>query len=169
MTSLDLALVSCSDTLGCSRNEVVGAPRSARPTHEITHLAATVVVARDAIVLTALHAALLETGGRSRTGRGHCAPASRAAPSPHRGPRDRPSSRVSRSGNPRRRFDVRSKGGEGVLILLPCHTGLHAEGAPNLHLPRGSAQPVTTDVHVGLTPAGEGSSPRRRRLRSTRS
>jgi hypothetical protein len=114
----------------------VGVLHTTGHTHGRLHLAAMVVVTIDAIVLTALHATLLETGGRSRTGRGHCVRASRAAPSPHRGRRDRLSSRVSRSGNPRRRFDVRSKGGEDVLIALPCHVGLHAEEARNLIVDR---------------------------------
>ena len=98
---------------------------SLRETHPRKTLLTTIVVVPvGAVVLTALHAALLETGVRSRRDTDHCVQASRATPSRRHEPFGRPSSRVLRSGNPRRRFDVRSKGGESVRIVFPGHVGL---------------------------------------------
>jgi hypothetical protein len=95
-------------------------PRETAPTR--IYLRSAVIVTIGTVKLTALHTALLETGVQSRTGSGRCDRVSRSILSRHRAPIGHRASLEPRSGNPRRRFDVRSKAVEGVLILVVCHT-----------------------------------------------
>lgn len=81
-------------------------------------LVAAIIRATDTIKPPGLQTAFLETGVRIRRGRDPCVPAFPAAPCcpGRRGPRAR---RESRSGNPRRRLLVRSKGVKAVDVLVP--------------------------------------------------
>ena len=100
----------------------VGAPHDERLHPREPILRPTIIVAIGTVILTALHAAFLETGVRSRTGTSRCDRVSQSTLSRHRAPIDRRASPVLRSGNPRRRFDVRSKAVEGVLSFVLGHT-----------------------------------------------
>src|SRR5690242_1418094 len=85
-------------------------------------LVATVVIAVGAVIPAAAHAALLETGAVSRRDISHCDRASRAALSRRLGSFDRHVLLELRSGNPRRRFEVGSKGVVEGEVLVTSHT-----------------------------------------------
>ncbi len=81
-----------------------------------------VVVASDAVKPSALHAALLETASRFRTGRDHCGRVSRPVPC-RRGRCGNRVSRWLRTGNPLRRLFIRSKAALFFEILHLVHGG----------------------------------------------
>src|SRR5205085_11531649 len=74
-----------------------------------------VVIPERAIITTGLHATLFETGGPNGTGMDRSCPPSQKVPC-RREPAARHASRGLRSGNPRRRLLVGSKGVERLEI-----------------------------------------------------
>jgi len=95
--------------LGCRKTKTGGPPRLEAPTRQ--RLLTDVVIPERAIIPAGLHATVLETGGPSGTGTDRSGPPSQRAPC-RREPGARPASRGLRSGNPRRRLLVGSKGVE---------------------------------------------------------
>lgn len=95
-----------------------------RPRHGAApiRLLTPIVVAVGPVEVTGLHTTFLETGVPNRRDTDHSDQVSRSGPSRHRERSDRPASREPRSGNPRRRFEVRSKAGEIGETLLARHT-----------------------------------------------
>lgn len=83
-----------------------------------------VVMPIGTVKLTAPHATLLETDGQNCTGRDHCGRAFQVAQFRRRERRDRHVLRELRSGNPRRRFDMVSKGSVLVQDSIARHTNL---------------------------------------------
>lgn len=99
-----------------------------RPRDSYSCLSTSVVVALAAVEFAGLHAAVLETGGRSRTGRGRCGRASRGVPC-HRGPLGRRGGHGFRKGNPFLRLLLVSKTGEIVDAVDGTHDGPPVMGA----------------------------------------
>jgi hypothetical protein len=112
-------------------------------------LVAHVVVARRSVVPTGLHAALLETGALNRMGTDRSAPASRSIPCSHE-LFARHASLVTRSGNPRRRLLMASKGVEGFEFSpMLGHTASWLRCAANLATEGESRQPNEPRLSCG--------------------
>lgn len=102
---------------GGAKQNAWASPLAMTPTRQ---LLATIVVTVGTVKFAGVHTALLETGVPSRMDTDHCDQASRAVQLHRRERFGRHVSRELRCGNPRRRFDMDSK---GVLVFSGVFAG----------------------------------------------